>query len=346
MKKWCMLLLAAALLMPAACAETELTGTVQAGRTFAVQAAYGGTVVDIAAQTGDLLAADDVLLTLSGEKIYAPLDGVATAVFAGQGDDASAMTQRYGSAVAIESKQKFTVYMTAEESYNVSDTKRMSVGETIYLRCSKDGTHRGVGVITAVDDLTYTVEITGGQFSNGEVVYAGRVEGFVKSQRVGIGTVIASDVQQISADGTVVNCYISAGDSVESGQLLMEVATGTPCGQDWNGGAVAPGEAGIVLSLSAQQGGSVQQGQVVAVLADPEDLRVEVDVSEADLPVIAVGDTVTICLADETGATGCVEQISYMLNDNGAYTAVIRFDAVPDAAVIGQSVTVVLADAE
>lgn len=346
MRKWCTMLLALALLTPSAYAETELTGTVEAGRTFAVYAAYGGTVDAVYAQAGDLLSADDVLLTLSGEKIYAPLDGVATAVFAGEGDDASAATARYGSAIVIEPRQKFTVYMTAEEDYNISDTRRMSVGETIYLRCSEDGTHRGVGIVTAVEGLTYTVEIIGGQFSNGEVVYAGRVEGFVKSQRVGVGTVIASEIRQISADGTVINCCVSAGEAVESGQLLMEVAPGTPCGSCWNGGEVTPGEAGIVTAISVQQGGSVEQGQVVAVLADPEDLIVEVNVSEDDLPLIAEGDAVTVWLKDEIATAGIVEQISHMLNEDGAYTAVVRFEGTPENAVLGQSATVVLTDVE
>ena len=346
MRKWCMALLMLALLTPAASAETELTGAIVAGRTFVVQAAYGGTVAAVSASEGDWLAGGEALLTLSGEAVYAPLEGTVAAVYAAQGDDASAMTQRYGAAIAVEPKQKFTVYMTAEEEYRADDSQRIALGETLYLRCKADGSHRGVGIVTSVENLTCTIQCTGGQFSHGEVVYAGRTEDFAKSQRVGIGTVVAAETQSIVADGTVVNCYVSAGDWVEAGQLLLETASGTPCGADWNGGAVSAGAEGIVVSLSVQPGERVSQGQVVAVLADPEDLRVMVSLSEADLSQIAVGDAVSVRLADEREVSGSVESIAYAQDENGMYQAEIQLSEPLADAKLGQSVAVELPAAE
>ena len=200
-KIWLSALLAALLLQSAALAETELTGTIAAGRTFAVLAAYGGTVSNVAVQAGDALDVGDVLMTVAGEKVYAAQDGVVTGVFADEGDDASAMAERYGAAVVIAPERKFTVYMTAEEEFRTTDSNRIALGETLYLRCKEDGTHRGVGVVTEADGLTYTIECMGGEFSNGEVVYAARQQSVKKAERVGIGTVVAAGAEQISASG-------------------------------------------------------------------------------------------------------------------------------------------------
>lgn len=345
-KVWLSALLAALLLQPAALAETELTGTIAAGRTFAVTAAYGGIVSGVAAQVGDALAAGDALLTVAGEKVYAAQDGVVTGVFAAEGDDASAAAERYGAAIVIAPERKFTVYMTAEDEFRAEDSNRIELGETLYLRCKEDGTHRGVGVVTAVNGLTYTIECTGGEFSNGEVVYAARQQSVNKAERVGIGTVVAAEAEPISASGVVVRCHVSAGDAVEAGQLLLETAAGDLSGANWNGGALAAAEAGIVTEMAVQTGENVSAGQVIAVMADPDDLCVQVSVPETDIALAREGAQAMLTLESGAEIAGTVEFLSYLADDDGAYPAVIRVDAMPADARIGQSVRVTLTEDE
>ena len=81
-RKFSALLLAMLLLVQcAALAEAEFSAAVAAGRTFAVYAAFGGKVTEVLAAEGDVLEADGALLKMSGEKIYAPVDGTASAVY-------------------------------------------------------------------------------------------------------------------------------------------------------------------------------------------------------------------------------------------------------------------------
>ena len=320
----CLLLMAAVLLQSAAFAAPEWTGSVVSGRTFAVYAAYGGTVSELFAEVGDALQAGDALLQLSGEKVYAPCDGTVSAVFAGAEDNADTAVEKYGAAMAIEPTEKFLVYVTAEEQFFADDTRRVSLGETVYLRCTEDSTHRGFGRVIEADGLEYTVEIDGGQFSNGEVVYAGLQEGFTKSQRAGIGTVLAAEAVSVSATGMVVRTHIGAGEPVEAGQLLMETAGGVFNGTEWNDGLLSLNEGGIVLSVNVSVGDTVEQGQLVAVVADAADLYVEISLPEEDIAWLPEQTQTRLQIEDGMAMDGEVVFSSRVADDNGCYAVLIR----------------------
>ena len=320
---------------PAALAAETWSGSVVQGTQIAVRAAYGGTVDDVHLQAGDVARAGDTILTLSGEKIYSPWNGTVTALFAGEGDDAAYATERWGAAAMIAPREKFLVYMTVDEQYNLSDTRRISLGQTVWMRCAKDGTHRGFGVVIDAEGTEYTVEVTGGQFSNGEVVYAGLREGYYKSERVGTGTVLAAEVRPVEGSGTVVRSCIAEGDSVERGQLLMEVAGGVPTGAAWNNGSVAADAAGVIVSVNVSKGDTVQQGDVVAVIA--ADTLVETVLPEEDLTLLREGDPVRLVWEDGEGM-GEVIFISHMADENGDFQVLIRPEN--EFAYIAQSVDI------
>lgn len=333
-----MLALALLLLPCGALADGE--GKVTAARSFAVTAAYGGTVTAVSAQAGDWVSAQDVLATLTGEKVFASRDGVVAKVFAGAGEDASAASEAYGAALAVEPVNRFTVYVTAEEAYDSADTRWISAGETLYMKCTKDGTHRGVGIVTQVDGLTYAILCIGGEFSNGETVYVYRDSAYSASQKVGEGTAIATDVDEYAAEGTVVNSCVADGDAVEAGQLLMETVSGAPCGADWDGGQVRAGTDAIVLSVAVSEGDGIEQGQTVALLCAPGDLQVEFSLSEGELSEVAEGREVTVTFEDGTACAGTIEQISYVQNDAGGYTACVALKDPPEGLKIGQTANV------
>lgn len=339
MKRWASAVLALLLLCPLA-ARADGEGVVTAGRTVAVTAAYGGTVAEVSARAGDRVAAEDVLATLAGEKVFAGRDGTVARVFAAEGDDADAATELYGAALAVEPVNRFTVYATAEFGADSAQTRWISAGETLYMKCAADGSHRGVGVVTQVDDMTYTILCTGGTFSNGEVVRIYRDRAYSSAQKVGEGTVIATEADVYAAGGTVVRCCVSDGDAVEAGQLLMETASGTFSGADWNEGRILAGTDAMVLSLAVQPGDEISQGDVVALICAPEDLQVEFSLSETELADVRAGDGVTVALEDGAECAGTVERILYAPDEAGGYVACVRLEEAPEQLRIGQSVSV------
>lgn len=339
MRKWTSAVLALLLLCPLA-ARADGEGVVTAARTVAVTAAYGGTVAEVSAQAGDRVAADDVLATISGEKLFAGRDGTVARVFAGAGDDADAATERYGAVLAVEPVNRFTVYATAEAGADSAQTRWITAGETVYMKCAADGSHRGVGVVTQVDDLAYTILCTGGAFSNGEAVRIYRDRAYSSDQKVGEGTVIATEADVYAAAGTVVRCCVSDGDAVEAGQLLLETASGEFSGADWNEGRILAGSDAVVLSLAVQPGDAIAQGDVVALICAPEDLQVEFSLSEDELADVRAGDGVTVALEDGAECAGTVEKILYAPDEDGGYVACVRLADAPEQLRIGQSASV------
>ena len=171
MKKPFAMLLAAALLLPgAALCETIFSGEVTAGQKQVIAAPYGGIVQDVAVRVGDSVDIGDRIATVATTKVYAMTEGTISGVFANEGDAAADVKERYGALCYIEPINRFTLSASTEKAYNSSENRYIHIGETVYLSCTKDGTHQGRGVITAIDkenEDKYTVEVTGGEFYMG-----------------------------------------------------------------------------------------------------------------------------------------------------------------------------------
>ena len=161
-------LIAVMLLTPVgALAETSFEGTVTSGNTQVVSAPFGGTVSSVSVKVGDRIQAGDVVATVETTKVYAPQSGTITGIFAQSGDNLSDVAGRYGAALYITPEHKYSVTADIEEAYNSSGNKYVNIGETVYLRCTSDGDHTAVGVITAVQDTQYTVETIEGELKMG-----------------------------------------------------------------------------------------------------------------------------------------------------------------------------------
>ena len=221
MKKAIVFLAACALLMPGLTAFAAdsgvFTGSVVATEQVNVLAPCDGTLAQVDWMEGASVSEGDVIATYETEKVYATGDGTVTAVWPEAGEEID------GTVLEIEPIAKYTVYCTTDDAYSSEDTLMVHAGETVYIKCTEDGTHRGTGVITQIDGTEYTVETTGGEFFVGETVYLYRDADFTYTEKIGIGTLIYSDNIQYDSDGTVVALHVAAGDYVERGQLLYEV---------------------------------------------------------------------------------------------------------------------------
>ena len=159
------LLLALALPL-AAQAETVFAGEVTAGTTQVIAAPYGGLVEDVRVRVGDSVKIGDPIATVETSKTYASTDGTVSGVFAREGDSADGVKTQYGALVYIEPINRYTLECSTEKGYNSSENRYIHIGESVFLKCTKDGSHQGRGVVTGLDekeDNKFTVEVTGGE---------------------------------------------------------------------------------------------------------------------------------------------------------------------------------------
>ena len=335
------------LLMAAGAAQAEtlsLNGTVEAGVTVPVYAPIGGTVENVAVEAGMHVAAGDTLFSYRTEKTYAAEDGTVTGVFAKAGDDAETVAEQYGADLYIEGTTLYTVSASTSKAYSSLETMMVHNGETVWVVCRTDSTRSGKGIITAIEGTSYTVLVTEGSFIPGDSVAVYRDEACTEKQRVGRGTVSRVNPTAVTGTGAIVNVAVKDGDRVKRGDLLMETLSGTFEGYEMTGTDVAAAEEGVIVSVSAEVGGNVSKGDVVAKIAPISGMRVEATVSADDRQSLKAGDKVQIELEADESITyeGTVRYISGMPEEGAeetTYKAVIDF--TPDENVFfGMAVVV------
>ena len=333
----------ALLLSPAALADSiTFTGTVAASETHEVYAPIGGKVLTVSGDVGDRVSADTVLVALSTTKVYAEEDGTVTGVFGQPGDSAETVSNLYGSVVSIEGESVYSIAASTANAYNTTATKFVHVGENVYLSCYSDGSHTGAGVITAIEGTDYTVRVTSGEFLVGETVNVYRGDSAVSTKRIGRGTLNRTSPTAVTGSGSIVSIAVSAGDTVRRGDLLFETLDGSFDGLYMSGSAITAGINGTISQLNAQQGGTIQKDEVVAVLYPEGAMRIEASVDEANLSAIHVGDPVSIELIwnqdEEVSYPGTVTGISAIADSNeaqngeteSAVTYTVYIDFTPD----------------
>lgn len=116
------------------------------------------------------------------------MDGTVSGIFASEGDDAESVAERYGAVLFIEPTNRFTLDCSNEKGYSYSENRYIHIGETVYLSCTTDGSHSGVGVVTGVDEKDekkFSVEVTEGLFYMNESVGVFRNPQYTSMSRIG-----------------------------------------------------------------------------------------------------------------------------------------------------------------
>lgn len=316
-----------------------LTGKVMAGETKAVAAPFGGAIGSLSLAAGDLVAAGDTLLTLETTKVYAPCDGTVGSLGARAGDDVTAIQDRYGALLYIEPENQFLINTDTTYAYSASENYIVHVGETVYIGSRTSSGRTGTGFVTAVDGASYTVEVTGGNLVMDDSVSIFRSSAFDATTKIGSGTTERNANMAISSEGSVFKVHVAQGDAVRRGDVLLETVKGSIGYNPFPSDRVTSGYHAIVASVDAQAGSSVDKGQTLATLYPLESLQIAVDVSEADLRNVAVGDGVQVeivSLWDDTPMAGTVAAISGLGTEGESettYTVRIAFDATADIRV-------------
>lgn len=320
MKRKLAALLAVLLAIPfAARGETVFSGVVTAGETQVIAAPFGGTIENLAVRVGDSVEIGDPIAEVTTTKVYAMTEGTVSGVFAKAGDAAEDVKERYGALCYIEPTNRFTLQANTDKAYNSSENRYIHIGEEVYLSCTKDGTHQGRGMVTAIDkedEQKYTVEVTGGEFYMGETVAIYRDPEYANESRIGWGTVMRTTPVAVNGEGSVLRVHVEAGDFVERGELLMETVSGKLDGLYAPDTQVVSDRKGVIATVDAENGASVEKDGKIATIYPEDAIQVSMVISESDLMDVSVGDKASIEFNwDANGEhrfEGVVSAISYV----------------------------------
>ena len=338
-------------LMSAALADGVYEGHVTGGSTVSVFAPYGAIVEELKVRSGDRVEAGAEVARMRTTLVYSPIDGTVSGVFAQNGDSTESIAERYGAALYIEPVNLYAISASTEKAYDRSENKFVHIGEEVYMKCTADGSHTGVGVITGVaDEGKYTVEATGGEFCIGETVGVFRAKSYEASSRIGRGSVAAAKPVAVKGAGSVLKMHVKNGEAVERGQLLFETVEGSLDGLYAPENTVYADVTGIVAKVDAAQGAAVNKDASIVTIYPDSELQVEIPVPESELSGIREGMPVVIEFAwdreMETRLDGRVTYISYVNSaETGepTYTAYVSFQ--PDENVrLGMTVLVYIRD--
>ncbi len=339
MKRILIWLILLCLALPTALAETiSFTGTVVPDETVEVYVLSSALVDSVSVKPGDVVSEGAPLATLRTDAVYAPMDGTIAAIYGEAGDDAAAVAERWGSVLALDEQVTFTVSADNTKAYASLAAKNVTLGETVHLQSRSDENRIGTGIVSGIDNNTYTIKGTTGAFVPGESVDVFRSADLSEESCLGRGTVARINPTAVSGEGTIVSMAVTAGQSVRKGDLLFTTLPGS----QYEEHLVSP-VSGVIAQVNLTQGAAATENSVAFVLYAEDAMVIEAPIPEADLSYIGVGDQVSISfLWNEDSAApiiGKVESISAVADENGDYAATILF--TPDTSVrYGMTVTI------
>lgn len=298
-------------------AETA-NAVVIAPETVKVTAPFSGTLLPFDWKMGDRVEAGQTLFELDTVPVYAPVSGVAAAVFAQIGDDASGVAAHYGALAVIEPEHPLYVAASTQGAYYKDENKFIHVGETLYL---KSGDETGAGIVTQVSGKNYVVEIRTGEFHPEDSIDCYRESSLPADSDVGRGAATRYPDITVNAAGRIVNVLVKPGDEVQVGDVLFEVVDGQSAPNA--SPAVQAPVSGALTVLGAVSGAQVYRGMLLCEIADLSTLELSVEVDEVDLTRIKLGHELDFTLDAYPGETftGTVKEIRPLATQkqNAAY---------------------------
>lgn len=313
MKKW--LALFAAMLLPCTALADEpalvtANGVVESAKVTEITAPYTGVLSPFDWNSGETVLKDELLFSMDTIRVYAPVEGTVSAVFAEPGDLADEVNAQYGMLASMEKKNSFTADCSISGAYNDDDNKIIHMGEMVYIEQSSDTENVGEGRVILVNGDNYVLEITDGDFDNGDSIKIYRDEKMTSKSCIGTGKAKRGSYVPVYGTGRMIRCAVEEGYKVKKGQLLFEMAS-----QDADPRLTTPDIAAVhdgALEIACLSGQQVYKGMVLARIHDLSALNVVAQVDEIDLDLFSVGDNLKITFdryPDEEFA-GMVTEIS------------------------------------
>ncbi len=256
----CITLMLSITLMGTAMAETiVLYGTVANIDPQSVVCTAVGTIQQVYVSAGDRIADGELLASITTNKVYATTDGTVY-LFGKAGDQVSDIVTQYGAVAYIAPSNPYTITAAALDRNDI--TVSVTPGETVYLKCYRDGRHTGIGILAKLEKNKYTVVVTEGEFAAGETISIYRDPAYADQSRIGRARVTIADLSVYKGDGYLVKFHVQNGMNVKKGALLYETI----------GGNFAPGSTqldkvtshadGIVSSVLKSPGSQLNKAEI------------------------------------------------------------------------------------
>lgn len=280
-----------------------LNGIVAAADVERITAPYAGEVISLLLREGDAVTAGMEAATMSPNIVRAPCSGTVT-LFAARGDNAADVQQLYGALACIEPDARYQVAASILTDSCLPQNQLVHPGETVYLCCTNDGLHSGVGTVTAVNGSSFSVLVTAGDFLFGEAVDICRRGDCTGDDCIGTGTLSRIDPVYCTGEGLVVSEFVGSGMHVEAGDELYELAP------TWDAHFVMHEATGVVAEVCVQEGDRVEAGDTLALVWPDEAMRVILHVPEALLADYACSSLVSLTFADGRTTDGRIVWVS------------------------------------
>lgn len=348
MKRIFALLLTLCLLPGLALAEGSLIfgAVVQPSATYVLKAPASGELAPFTAREGDVVDTNDLLFEIEPTNVYADVAGTVALVNAEAGDSADAAVSRFGSVMLVEYDERYEIHTSTRTGYNNADNRNVYVGTPVYLR-SLNGEHHADGRITSVSGPDITVQVIGGDLVFTHEIRIYRDPEYAADTMIARGSLSTVAPRTYTASGTITEVFVQPGDRVEAGDLLFSHVPNV-LDPERRGQAdalqVCAEEDMILSAVNVQTGSSVSKGQALASYVLPGEYELRGTVRESDLPLLSVGDVLTVQF-DEVGlpeTTATVASISPLGTDEGeesVYTVYLTF-APAEGVLPGMHVTV------
>ncbi len=288
----CLVLMLPLTALAQSASEVTANGVVESAHVVEIVAPYTGVLLPFDLDNGQMVEEDEALFEMDTYKVYAPVDGRVTAIFARPGELAADVIGQYGMLAGIEKANRLIVTCSTDGAYDDEENRDIHLGEAVYLEETKDEENFGEGRIISVDGENYIVEVTKGDFDDEVEVDVYRSDSRASKSDIGSGVVSKTGDVSVSGTGRVLRLAVSEGDRVQKGELMFELAypdadSGLATAQ------IVTRHAGA-LEIACTSGQQVYKGMVLARVHDLTALTVVAEVDEMDLDLVEVGKTLTV----------------------------------------------------
>lgn len=307
----------------------------------------GGQVENFIWLASDRVAKNDLAFLLRPIQVTATNAGTVISLQAKAGDAAEGIMAQYGALCYIERQDIWHIQAkitTTSDDVNKQDVR---LGQNLRVQHGTgDSLLRGKGMVIALEDKNFVLEIMQGNFEFGDEVkvYLGDSKDNASADYIGSGAVIRSKALPVMGEGIVASVLVKEGAKVERGQPLFLLDTAASRYEDDR--EIKPElrfrQDGVIAGIFVTPGQFVQQGQAVMTLLPLDGLEATIEVDELDISKVRIGDSVRVSVDaysnERIGTVRDILPMGQVVLDTTKFLVEVSLDKSDDL-MIGMHVT-------